>query len=145
MRSIKKVLGLKRPSNSLEENTGLRQESDPTVLDWLNDICPSGGQLLQYLIRFFPFLNWIKHYNAQWLVGDIIAGINPGVDPTTSHLLIRAGTTVGAVVIPQSLGYAKLAGLPVQYGLYTSFMGGVVYWLFATSKDITIGVSLAPK
>lgn len=44
-------------------------------------------------------------------------------------------------MIPQSLGYAKLAGLPVQYGLYTSFMGGVVYWLFATSKDITIGVS----
>lgn len=70
------------------------------------------------------------------------------VFPKTFHhfspLLILEGVTVGAVVIPQSLGYAKLAGLPVQYGLYTSFMGGVVYWLFATSKDITIGVSLEP-
>lgn len=48
---------------------------------------------------------------------------------------------MGAVVIPQGMGYAKLAGLPVQYGLYTSFMGGILYWPFATSKDITIGVS----
>lgn len=52
------------------------------------------------------------------------------------------GATVGVVVIPESIGYAKLAGLPAQYGLYTSFMGGVVYWLFATSKDITIGVRI---
>lgn len=39
------------------------------------------------------------------------------------------------------MGYAKLANLPVQYGLYTSFIGVVIYWFFATSKDITIGVS----
>ncbi|KAJ3274157.1 Sulfate permease 2 [Terramyces sp. JEL0728] len=38
-----------------------------------------------------------------------------------------------------SLAYAKLAGLPVQYGLYTSFVGVVMYFLFATSKDVTIG------
>lgn len=43
------------------------------------------------------------------------------------------------------MGYAKLAELPVQYGLYASFMGGVVYWLFATSKDITIGVGSTPN
>lgn len=62
----------------------------------------------------------------------------------TRGSLTRPGITIGAVVIPQGLGYAKLAGLPVQYGLYTSFMGGVIYWLFATSKDITIGVSPSP-
>lgn len=56
-------------------------------------------------------------------------------------MLTGLGITVGAVVVPQSMGYAKLANLPVQYGLYTSFIGVVIYWLFATSKDITIGVS----
>lgn len=39
------------------------------------------------------------------------------------------------------MAYAKLALLPVEFGLYSSFMGVLVYWFFATSKDITIGVS----
>lgn len=49
--------------------------------------------------------------------------------------------TVGAVVIPQGMAYAKLAALPVEFGLYSSFMGVLIYWFFATSNDITIGVS----
>ena len=40
------------------------------------------------------------------------------------------------------MAYAVLAQLPVQFGLYSSFMGVLIYWFFATSKDITIGVSL---
>jgi sodium-independent sulfate anion transporter 11 len=40
------------------------------------------------------------------------------------------------------MAYAILADLPPQYGLYSSFMGVLVYWFFATSKDITIGVSV---
>ena len=51
------------------------------------------------------------------------------------------GITVGAVVVPQGMAYAKLAELPVQFGLYSSFMGVLIYWPFGTSKDITIGVS----
>lgn len=39
------------------------------------------------------------------------------------------------------MGYAKLAELEPQFGLYSSFMGVIIYWFFATSKDITIGVS----
>lgn len=41
------------------------------------------------------------------------------------------------------MAYAKLALLEPQFGLYSSFMGVLIYWFFATSKDITIGVSLA--
>ena len=37
------------------------------------------------------------------------------------------------------MAYAKLAQLPVEFGLYSSFMGVLIYWFFATSKDITIG------
>lgn len=43
------------------------------------------------------------------------------------------------MVVPQSMAYAELAQLPPQYGLYSSFMGVLLYWFFATSKDITIG------
>ena len=55
------------------------------------------------------------------------------------------GITVGAVVIPQGMAYAKLAQLPVEFGLYSSFMGVACYWFFATSKDITIGVSAVKR
>jgi len=43
------------------------------------------------------------------------------------------------------MAYALLANLEPQYGLYSSFMGVLIYWFFATSKDITIGVSLWHK
>lgn len=56
-------------------------------------------------------------------------------------LTLFAGVTVGALVVPQGMAYAKLANLEVQFGLYSSFVGVFIYWFFATSKDITIGVS----
>lgn len=40
------------------------------------------------------------------------------------------------------MAYAKLANLSVEFGLYSSFMGVLIYWFFATSKDITIGVRI---
>lgn len=51
---------------------------------------------------------------------------------------------MGAVVVPQGMAYAELANLDPEYGLYSSFMGVLIYWFFATSKDITIGVSSFP-
>jgi len=59
----------------------------------------------------------------------------------STPLTLYAGVTVGALVVPQGMAYAKLANLDVQFGLYSSFMGVFIYWFFATSKDITIGVS----
>ncbi|EEP81795.1 sulfate permease II [Uncinocarpus reesii 1704] len=97
-------------------------EQEPRSVEFLSECVPSGRQLLRFVVNLFPFLRWITRYNIQWLLGDLVAGI-----------------TVGAVVVPQGMAYAKLAGLPVQYGLYSSFMGVLVYWFFATSKDITIG------
>ncbi|KAJ9495807.1 hypothetical protein H2202_008601 [Exophiala xenobiotica] len=97
-------------------------EEEPRTIDWFRDLVPSGRQWASYGRGLFPFTRWIGRYNVQWLLGDLVAGI-----------------TVGAVVVPQSMAYAKLAELPVQYGLYSSFMGVLIYWFFATSKDITIG------
>ncbi|XP_065321453.1 sodium-independent sulfate anion transporter-like isoform X2 [Gordionus sp. m RMFG-2023] len=74
------------------------------------------------LKRFFPFVRWAKKYSKLDLVYDVIAGL-----------------TVGMTVIPQSLAYATIAGLPIQYGLYSSFMGLFMYSIFGTSKDVTYG------
>ena len=97
-------------------------EDEPRSIDWIKDLVPSGKEWGRYFQSLFPFTNWILRYNTQWLLGDLVAGI-----------------TVGAVVVPQGMAYAKLAELPVEYGLYSSFMGVLIYWFFATSKDITIG------
>ncbi|CAG8628859.1 4259_t:CDS:2 [Racocetra fulgida] len=80
------------------------------------------GFSIEYVKSLFPLFSWIGRYNTTWLTGDLIAGI-----------------TVGLVVIPQSMAYAKVAALPVEYGLYSSFVGVTIYCLFATSKDMTIG------
>lgn len=53
-----------------------------------------------------PFLSWIRRYNSSWLLGDVLTGI-----------------TVAMLVIPQSLAYAKLAGVPPEFGLYSSVFG----------------------
>ncbi|PVI06701.1 sulfate permease-like protein [Periconia macrospinosa] len=97
-------------------------EREPTVGEWLSSFKPSVGAIQRYLRSLFPFWNWIFHYNLTWLFGDVVAGV-----------------TVGFVVIPQGMAYALLAKLPPEYGLYTSFVGFILYWAFATSKDITIG------
>jgi high affinity sulfate transporter 1 len=53
---------------------------------------------------------------------------------------VTAGLTVGLMVVPQSLAYASsLAGLPIKYGLWSSYMGLFVYMFFGTSKDVTLG------
>jgi solute carrier family 26 (sodium-independent sulfate anion transporter), member 11 len=97
-------------------------EEEPTAIEYLKELVPSRQQYFTYLRNLFPFTRWILRYNLQWLIGDLVAGI-----------------TVGCVVVPQGMAYAKLAALPVEYGLYSSFMGVLIYWFFATSKDITIG------
>ncbi|KIW07802.1 uncharacterized protein PV09_01724 [Verruconis gallopava] len=97
-------------------------EEEPTIFEWFEEHTPSLRDVGRYIYNLFPFIHWIGRYNLQWLYGDLVAGI-----------------TVGAVVVPQGMAYAKLASLPVEFGLYSSFMGVLIYWFFATSKDITIG------
>ncbi|KAI8971566.1 sulfate transporter family-domain-containing protein [Mycotypha africana] len=77
-----------------------------------------------YIKSFFPFVNWLPRYNFIWLSGDLTAAL-----------------TIGVLVIPQSLAYAKIANLPPVYGLYSSFLGVMLYPFLGTSKDISIGAS----
>lgn len=50
-------------------------EEEPTTWDWITEHIPSGRAWLLYLKSLFPFLNWIMHYNVQWLIGDLVAGV----------------------------------------------------------------------
>lgn len=105
------------------ENANDYYEGEPTAGEYLRSITPTGKQMFGFVRNLLPFIHWIGHYNLQWLAGDLVAGI-----------------TVGCVVVPQGMAYASLAQLPPEFGLYSSFMGVLIYWFFATSKDITIGV-----
>lgn len=81
-------------------------------------------QLLQdALSRFVPFMDWIHELkNPDILKADIIAGI-----------------TVALVLIPQSMAYAQLAGLPPQMGLYAAFLVPIVAALFGSSRQLQNG------
>ncbi|KAG0211180.1 hypothetical protein BGX28_008360 [Mortierella sp. GBA30] len=76
----------------------------------------------RYIQERFPIVRWLPRYNSSWAVKDVVAGI-----------------TVGLIVVPQGMSYAKVAGLPVQHGLYSAYIGAIFYSFMGTSKDLTIG------
>ncbi|KAM9792638.1 sodium-independent sulfate anion transporter [Neosynchiropus ocellatus] len=81
-----------------------------------------GDRCCRILKSWLPILSWLPRYKLKWLQMDLLAGL-----------------TVGLTAVPQALAYAEVAGLPVQYGLYSAFMGGFIYTILGTSKDVTLG------
>lgn len=49
-------------------------EEDPSVAEWFRGLVPSSLGATAYVRELFPCVQWVKRYNLQWLVGDIIAG-----------------------------------------------------------------------
>jgi SulP family sulfate permease len=74
------------------------------------------------LTRVFPFWAWFKDYDLVSLRTDFISGL-----------------TVALVLIPQSMAYAQLAGLPPYFGLYASFLPPMVAALFGSSRQLATG------
>jgi len=74
------------------------------------------------LNKIFPFLGWFKQYNLAMLRIDAVSGL-----------------TVALVLIPQSMAYAQLAGLPAYYGLYASFIPPMLASLFGSSRQLATG------
>ena len=74
------------------------------------------------LKRIFPFLDWLKELNGATLRIDFISGL-----------------TVALILIPQSMAYAQLAGMPVHYGLYASLLPPMVAALFGSSRQLATG------
>jgi len=71
-----------------------------------------------------PILRWLPSYDRAWLRGDLAAGI-----------------AVTALIVPKNLGYAGIAGIPLQNGLYAAAAGAILYPLFCTSRQISTGPS----
>jgi sulfate permease, SulP family len=74
--------------------------------------------------RLVPAVRWLPRYERRWLRGDLIAGV-----------------AVTALVVPKNLGYAGIAGVPLQNGLYAAAAGAIIYALLATSRQISTGPS----
>jgi sulfate permease, SulP family len=71
-----------------------------------------------------PALRWLPRYERRWLRGDVTAGV-----------------AVTALIVPKNLGYAGIAGVPLQNGLYAAAAGAIIYALFCTSRQISTGPS----
>lgn len=74
------------------------------------------------LYSIFPFLSWFKDYDIGKFRTDLMAGV-----------------TVALVLIPQSMAYAQLAGLPAYFGLYAAFLPPLIAALFGSSRQLATG------
>lgn len=74
------------------------------------------------LTKIFPFISWFKDYDLGSLRDDVLSGL-----------------TVAMVLIPQSMAYAQLAGLPPYYGLYAAFLPPMIASLFGSSRQLATG------
>jgi len=74
------------------------------------------------LSKILPFIDWFKGYNMAKFRADAISGL-----------------TVALVLIPQSMAYAQLAGMPAYYGLYASFLPPLIAALFGSSRQLATG------
>ena len=76
------------------------------------------------MTRFLPIVDWLPRYDRSWLRADVLAGV-----------------AVTALIVPKNLGYAGIAGIPVENGLYAAAAGAIIYALFCTSRHISTGPS----
>ncbi|KAK5641504.1 hypothetical protein RI129_010051 [Pyrocoelia pectoralis] len=104
-----------------ETKTHSTKDAIKSIVPWMKRKA-NGAFTKKMLYRRVPILNWLPKYNSADAIGDLVAGI-----------------TVGLTVIPQSLAYSNVAGLPTEYGLYGSFLGCFVYIIFGSCKDVPVG------
>lgn len=71
-----------------------------------------------------PLAAQLRSYDRGWLRGDLVAGV-----------------TVAALIVPKNLGYAGIAGIPLQNGLYAAAAGAILYAVFGSCRQISMGPS----
>jgi SulP family sulfate permease len=92
----------------------------------MNPVSTFTSALTARLSHSMPAFGWLPSYRLGWLRADVIAGI-----------------TLASYLLPAALGDASLARLPAEAGLYACMFGGLVFWLFCSSRHTTITVTSA--
>jgi SulP family sulfate permease len=74
------------------------------------------------LENYFPISNWMPSYKKSFVRWDLVAGV-----------------TLASFVLPESMAYATLAGVPSYFGIYCCLAGGLLFALFTTSRQVAVG------
>ena len=75
---------------------------------------------------FFPIIDWLPNYKGSWFRGDLIAAF-----------------TLWALLVPEAMAYAGIAGMPPETGLYAAPLALIAYAIFGTSRQLDVGPSSA--
>lgn len=116
-----KIIPLEHPSATASSTSATASASASVVSKWRARM--KGMTWKEWIELFFPCYRWMRTYKVrEYLQSDLMAGI-----------------TVGIMLVPQSMSYAKLAGLQPIYGLYSGFIPIFVYTIFGSSRQLAIG------
>ncbi|KAM0953282.1 putative SLC26A/SulP transporter, STAS domain, sulfate anion transporter, STAS domain superfamily [Dioscorea sansibarensis] len=111
-----KIIPLQHPSTSASP-----PPSESWIGGWVSRLRAKSA--IEWVDLFLPCARWIRSYRVKdYLQVDLMAGI-----------------TVGVMLVPQSMSYAKLAGLHPIYGLYSGLVPIFVYAIFGSSRQLAIG------
>jgi high affinity sulfate transporter 1 len=83
----------------------------------------SAGEVIK---AYLPILSWLPAYDKGWFRGDVIAAL-----------------TLWALLVPEAMAYAGIAGMPPQTGLYAAPLALIAYAIFGTSRHLDVGPSSA--
>ncbi|KAE9595209.1 putative SLC26A/SulP transporter [Lupinus albus] len=116
-----RIIPLQHPTETTSSSSSSSSSSPLPFSLWLSNL--RRMTWLEWIELFFPCCRWIRTYKwKEYFQIDLMAGI-----------------TVGVMLVPQSMSYAKLAGLQPTYGLYSGFVPIFVYAIFGSSRQLAVG------
>ncbi|XP_074276240.1 putative sulfate transporter 4.2 [Silene latifolia] len=116
-----KVIQLQHPDETTSPSFSITTSSTSAFSKWKSKM--KGMSSTEWISTFLPCYRWIRSYNHRdYLQNDLMAGI-----------------TVGVMLVPQAMSYARLAGLAPIYGLYSGCLPIFVYAIFGSSRQLAVG------